>query len=141
MNFYSVFGKFIRPIYIDFVGPFLPFLSYFMLIRSENDLECGTMKTDQLNLINYLALGLFNIGQLILIAIMWISFRNIFTKQIKDYFKNAELKADIAQIDYKNKYGKTVYEIDYVNEQLKAVKQRKQDQKNIELSIENNEQE
>ena len=62
MNIYLVFGKIIRPIYIDFIGPFLPFLSAFMIIRNENDSKCGTMKIGQLNLINEIALGVFNIG-------------------------------------------------------------------------------
>ncbi len=46
MNIYLVFGKIVRPFYVDFIGPFLPFLSMFMLIRDENDAECARMKIE-----------------------------------------------------------------------------------------------
>ena len=45
---------------------------------------------------------------------MWITFRKKLIEQIKNYFRYGELKANIAETDYKNKYDKTVYQIEYV---------------------------
>ena len=41
-----------------------------------------------------------------------ITMRKIFIKQMKDFLKNAELKAAIAKNDYQSKYGKVMCEID-----------------------------
>ena len=38
---YIVFGRIVRPLFIDLVGPFVPFMSYFWVVRNEGDLECG----------------------------------------------------------------------------------------------------
>jgi len=52
----------VRPIFMDFIGPGIPFLSYFWLIRTENDLECGAVKSYELSIINYSFLLVVNIG-------------------------------------------------------------------------------
>jgi len=40
---YLVFGRVVRPIFMDLVGPFLAFLSVFWVVRDRNDLECGNI--------------------------------------------------------------------------------------------------
>jgi len=62
MKFYILFGKVVRPFYIDFIGPFLPLFSGFQIIRSESDRECGRMNTESISLINNVALGIFSCG-------------------------------------------------------------------------------
>lgn len=57
-----MFGMVVRPIFMDFIGPFIPFISYFWVIRSENELECGTIRSYELSVINYSFLVVVNIG-------------------------------------------------------------------------------
>jgi len=52
----------VRPVFIDLVGPFVPFISYLWLIRNENDQECGAVKSYELSIINYSFLVVVNIG-------------------------------------------------------------------------------
>jgi len=60
---YVGFGMVIRPIFIDLVGPFIPFMSYFWLIKSEKEeTECGGVKSYELSIINYSFLLAINIG-------------------------------------------------------------------------------
>jgi len=90
---YTIFGTLIRPIFIDFVGPIIPFISYFWLIRSKGDLECGGIKEKELSVINYSYLLLTNIGQVMAILLIMIRHRNTFKEQREKFSKNAVLKA------------------------------------------------
>jgi len=47
---------------MDFFGPFVPFVSYFWVIKDENDLECGMVKSFELSMIYYLGLFVASIG-------------------------------------------------------------------------------
>ena len=60
-SIYIVFGTVIKPIFIDFIGPMIPFISYFWLIRSKGDLQCGGIKEKELSIINYSYLLVTNI--------------------------------------------------------------------------------
>jgi len=75
---YFMLGMIVRPIFIDFVGLFIPFISHFWLIRGENDIECGALKVVELSLINYSFLVIANFGQISMIVLMIIKYRNQF---------------------------------------------------------------
>jgi len=74
-NSYIGFGVIMRTIFIDFIGPLIPLISYFWIIRSEDDLECGGLKYYELYRINYIYLLITNIPQMIVVISMMIRYR------------------------------------------------------------------
>lgn len=92
---YLVFGRVVRPIFMDLVGPFLAFLSVFWVVRDRNDLECGNIQADQLYWIYMSAQILFNIGQTMLVCSFMVCFRLIFKKQIDAFTTNAKLNSQL----------------------------------------------
>ena len=116
---YLMFGMIIRPVFMDFIGPFVPFISQFWLIRNQNDPECGTVRSDELSIINYPFLLVASIGQMVMIVLMMIKYNSQFDKQKKYFGQNAGLKAKLAKRQYNKKYGKIDFDFDFERSDLK----------------------
>lgn len=44
-NIYFIFGVMIRPLFIDLIGPFIPFIGYFQLITEDRkEQQCGQLR-------------------------------------------------------------------------------------------------
>ena len=97
---YFIFGMLVRPIFMDFIGPFLPFLSVFQVVRNEGDSECANVKDQQLSLINYLALALFSASQLFGIMNIMAKYKKEFREQVYIFDQKCRLKAEVAQNEY-----------------------------------------
>jgi len=52
----------IKPIFVDLIGPMIPFISWFWLVRNETEVECGGVKEYELSIVNYSFLILVNVG-------------------------------------------------------------------------------
>lgn len=110
---YLVFGMFIRPIFMDLVGPFIPFISYFWLIAGEKDIDCGKVKSFELSIINYSFLSIVNIGQIMMIVSMIVKYSIQFKEQKQHFYQNAKLKGDLAKNEYRKKYKEQEFKSDF----------------------------